>query len=351
MQASFAFVAAARWLGIRLEFMCNLVVSLAALFCVIERENIAPGLAGLSLTYALQLTAVLNFLVRQSAEVETQIVAVERVIEYVDLPTEAPYHLPNSRAPSDWPSAGEIRFENLKLRYRANLELVLHGVTATIKPREKIGIVGRTGAGKSSLFLGLFRIVEAAEGAIYIDGVDISKLGLSELRSKLAIIPQDPTLFIGTIRSNLDPFKLYSDEEVWQALDHIYMKDVVEKLPEKLDAPVTEGGDNFSVGQRQLLCLGRALMRNAKILLMDEATASVDMETDEKIQRTIRERFKNMTVLTIAHRINTILDSDRVMVMNKGLLEEFDTPGNLATRPDSIFYSLLQESKSTGKFE
>jgi ABC-type multidrug transport system fused ATPase/permease subunit len=350
-RALFVFNGIARWLAIRLEFMCNVVVSLAALFCVLERDNITPGLAGLSLTYSLQLTTVLNFLVRQSAEVETNIVSVERIVEYSDLPIEAPYKIPETSIPVGWPHAGEIQLNNVKLRYRTGLDLVLHGITATIHPREKIGIVGRTGAGKSSLFLALFRMVEAAEGSIYIDKVNIAKIGLSDLRSRLAIIPQDPTLFIGTVRSNLDPFGEHSDAEVWDTLESIYMKDAIVNLPEKLEAPVVENGDNFSVGQRQLLCLGRALLRKSKILLMDEATASVDMETDELIQKTIREKFKDMTVLTIAHRINTILDASRVMVLERGLIAEFDTPETLANDTSSIFYSLLQESKKTGKFD
>jgi len=230
------------------------------------------------------------------------------------------------------------------MRYRAGLDLVLRGISATIRPKEKVGICGRTGAGKSSIMLALFRFVEPAGGRLLVDQVDVAKIGLSDLRSRLSIIPQEPTLFTGTIRSNLDPFHAYEDVEVWRVLENVYLKAAVEKFPEKLEAPVQEGGENLSVGQRQLMCLGRALLRNSKILLMDEATASVDMETDALIQETIRDKFKDQTVLTIAHRINTIMDSDKVMVLDQGRIVEFDSPQNLLNKKDSIFYSLVQES-------
>jgi len=247
--------------------------------------------------------------------------------------------------PSDWPQQGVIEIRNLHVRYREGLDFVLRGITATINSNEKIGIVGRTGAGKSSVFLALFRLIEAASGSIIIDNIDISKIKLSDLRSRLAIIPQDPVLFTGTIRSNLDPLNEHEDSEVWEALESIHMHAAISALPNKLESVVVENGDNFSVGERQLLCLGRALLRKAKILLMDEATASVDVETDEIIQQTIKEKCVDATVLTIAHRINTILESDRVMVLDQGQVAEFDTPAKLVADTSSIFYSLLQESR------
>eukprot|EP01113_Clastostelium_recurvatum_P045650 TRINITY_DN786_c0_g1_i1.p1 TRINITY_DN786_c0_g1~~TRINITY_DN786_c0_g1_i1.p1 ORF type:complete len:1526 (-),score=434.15 TRINITY_DN786_c0_g1_i1:5921-10498(-) len=346
-RAYFANTTANRWLSVRLEFVCTCVVTVAALFSVIERGHVDPGLAGLSLTYALNLTGVLNWLVRQSSEVETQLVAVERVIEYTDLEEEGPYDNTSSRPSSNWPASGAVEFRDLKLRYRKGLDLVLHGITAHIKPREKVGIVGRTGAGKSSLILALFRMVEAEEGSVLIDGVDISRIGLRDLRSRLSIIPQDPTLFTGTIRSNLDPFGMYPDRQIWNALDSVYLKVAVERMEGGLDAAVSENGENLSVGQRQLMCLGRALLRNSKVLVLDEATASVDLETDSLIQKTIRERFADMTVLTIAHRINTVIDSDKVMVLDKGHVAEFDSPQNLVQDRSSIFFSLVHESGLT----
>eukprot|EP01118_Nematostelium_gracile_P010718 TRINITY_DN3735_c0_g1_i1.p1 TRINITY_DN3735_c0_g1~~TRINITY_DN3735_c0_g1_i1.p1 ORF type:complete len:273 (-),score=83.66 TRINITY_DN3735_c0_g1_i1:69-791(-) len=237
--------------------------------------------------------------------------------------------------------------QNVHLRYREGLDLVLRGLTFDIKPKQKIGVVGRTGAGKSSLMLALFRLVEVEQGSITIDGVDISQIGLDDLRKKLSIIPQDPTLFNGTIRSNLDPFNEYSDREIWDVLTSVYMKNAVEEMNGKLDAVVTEFGENFSIGQRQLLCLGRALMRKARILVMDEATAAVDFETDSLIQKTIRESFKEVTVLTIAHRINTIMDYDRVLVMDKGQLAEYDSPSKLMSDTNSRFYALAHKSGQT----
>eukprot|EP00026_Physarum_polycephalum_P000464 Phypoly_transcript_00465.p1 GENE.Phypoly_transcript_00465~~Phypoly_transcript_00465.p1 ORF type:complete len:1411 (+),score=128.73 Phypoly_transcript_00465:182-4414(+) len=343
-QAYFASVTTNRWLSVRLEFICTCVVSVAALFCVIERDNIDAGLAGLSLTYALSLTGILNWLVRQSSEVETQIVSVERVNEYTELVEEGPYLINGSLLPPQWPSQGMVEFDDVELRYRVGLDPVLKGVSFTIHPHEKVGIIGRTGAGKSSLIQALFRMVEAERGKILIDGINIRTIGLKDLRSKLAIIPQDPTLFTGTIRSNLDPFNQYEDQAVWQALEACYMKTAVEQMEKKLEAPVSENGENLSVGQRQLMCLGRALLRNVNILVMDEATAAVDLETDSLIQKTIREQFHNRTVLTIAHRLNTIIDNDKILVMDQGKVAEYDSPDNLRQNTASIFYSLLKES-------
>jgi len=234
----------------------------------------------------------------------------------------------------------------LQFRYRPGLDLVLKNISCNIRPREKIGICGRTGAGKSSFALALFRIVEFAGGYIKIDGVDISKIGLKDLRSHLSIIPQDPTLFAGTIRSNLDPLlEVYEDKLLWDVLDQVYLKNFVQGLQGGLDTPVVEGGDNLSVGQRQLMCLGRALLKNSAILVLDEATAAVDMETDKLIQRTIRERFKDKTVVTIAHRINTIIDYDRVLVLDLGNIVEFDTPQNLLAKPNSALSALVSETR------
>eukprot|EP00026_Physarum_polycephalum_P000614 Phypoly_transcript_00615.p1 GENE.Phypoly_transcript_00615~~Phypoly_transcript_00615.p1 ORF type:complete len:1444 (+),score=207.64 Phypoly_transcript_00615:19-4350(+) len=345
MKALFVVNGIARWFAIRLELICNCIVTLAALFCILQKDTIPPSLAGLSISYAMTLIGTLSYLIKQSVDVETNIISVERIVEYQNLPLEGSHEVSEVSTSSSWPEYGGIEIKNLKVRYREGLDLVLSGVNASIKPHEKIGIVGRTGAGKSSLFLALFRMVEAYKGTIIIDGINIAKIGLAILRSRLAIIPQDPVLFTGTIRSNLDPFDNFQDTEIWDVLEGIQLKSAIEKMPNKLDSLVVENGDNFSVGQRQLFCLGRALLRKAKILLMDEATASVDIETDALIQKTIREKCKDVTVLTIAHRINTILDSDRVMVLDKGQVIEFDTPTNLSSNPNSIFYSLLQESR------
>ncbi|KAL0267499.1 UNVERIFIED_CONTAM: hypothetical protein PYX00_009752 [Menopon gallinae] len=335
-----------RWLAVRLETIGNLIIFFAALFAVKSKSDgsVNSGLVGLSVTYALQITQTLNWLVRMTADVETNIVAVERIKEYAEVEKEAPWTNPNFKTPKEWPFNGEVQFVNYQVRYREGLELVLHGISFHIKGGEKLGIVGRTGAGKSSLTLALFRIIEAANGKILIDGIDISKVGLHELRSRLTIIPQDQILFSGSIRMNLDPFMNHSDDEVWRALELAHLKPFVQQLPRGLDHEVSEGGENFSAGQRQLICLARALLRKTKILILDEATAAVDLETDDLIQKTIRSEFKDCTVLTIAHRLNTILDSDRVIVLDKGLIAEFDTPQKLLSQPKSIFYGMAKDA-------
>uniref|UniRef100_A0A667YGH3 ATP-binding cassette, sub-family C (CFTR/MRP), member 12 n=1 Tax=Myripristis murdjan TaxID=586833 RepID=A0A667YGH3_9TELE len=296
-------------------FLGNLVVFFSSLFAVISRNSLNSGLVGLSISYALNVTQTLNWLVRMTSELETNIVAVERTnTEWV--PSTAPSRwVTDIQPPEQWPDAGRLQFENYKVRYRPELDLVLHGITCDIDTTEKIGIVGRTGAGKSSLTNCLFRIIEAAEGRIFIDGVDISTIGLHHLRGRLTIIPQDPVLFSGSLRLNLDPFETFSDEEIWRALELSHLKDYVSGLQEGLQHEVTEGGENLSVGQRQLLCLARALLRKSRILILDEATAAVDLETDNLIQTTIRKEFSHCTVLTIAHRLHSIMDSSRHFIM------------------------------------
>jgi len=281
-----------------------------------------------------------------STQTENNLVAVERCVEFTQLPSEPAVEiLPGP--PANWPVNGEIEFRKLNFRYRPELPLVLKDVSCTIKPMEKIGVVGRTGAGKSSLMLALFRFNEADPGGGYIaiDGVNIARIGLRQLRRRLAIIPQDPMLFTGTIRSNLDPFSEYTDDDLWQSLKAVSLSNYVSEQPNQLDSTVTENGDNLSVGTRQLLCLARALLRRSKIIVMDEATASIDYETDALIQKTIRKEFAKATVLTIAHRINTILDSDRVMVLDHGHIAEFDSPQKLQQNPASMFYSLVKEAE------
>ncbi|XP_077114465.1 ATP-binding cassette sub-family C member 2 [Ranitomeya variabilis] len=324
----YSWIVSNRWLAIRLEFVGNLTVFFAALFAVLARGTVDSGTVGLSISSALNITQTLNWLVRMTSELETNIVAVERVDEYTKTENEAEW-VTQQRPPQDWPDRGIVQFVDYKARYRAELDLVLHGISCTVDSMEKVGIVGRTGAGKSSLTNCLFRIIEAAEGKIVVDGLDISTIGLHDLRNKLTIIPQDPVLFSGTLRMNLDPFDQYTDEAVWKALELSHLKPYVEGLQEKLFYEVSEGGENLSVGQRQLVCLARALLRKSKILILDEATAAVDLETDNLIQRTIRSEFSDCTVLTIAHRLHTIMDSNKVMVLDAGKIIEYDSPGDL----------------------
>uniref|UniRef100_A0A8U7N1E2 ATP binding cassette subfamily C member 2 n=1 Tax=Corvus moneduloides TaxID=1196302 RepID=A0A8U7N1E2_CORMO len=338
----YSWIISNRWLAIRLEFVGSLVVFFSALLAVIAKGTLEGGIVGLSVSSALNVTQTLNWLVRTSSELETNIVAVERVHEYMKVQNEAPW-VTKKRPPRGWPSKGEIQFIDYQVRYRPELDLVLQGISCNIGSTEKVGVVGRTGAGKSSLTNCLFRVLEAAGGKITIDEVDIATIGLHDLRKNLTIIPQDPVLFTGTLRMNLDPFDQYSDEEVWKALELAHLKTYVQGLPEGLLHLVSEGGENLSVGQRQLVCLARALLRKAKILILDEATAAVDLETDHLIQTTIRREFADCTVLTIAHRLHTIMDSNRVMVLQAGQIVEFDSPEALLMK-QGIFSAMAKDA-------
>uniref|UniRef100_A0A1I8HGU7 ABC-type glutathione-S-conjugate transporter n=1 Tax=Macrostomum lignano TaxID=282301 RepID=A0A1I8HGU7_9PLAT len=314
----FAGIAANRWLGFHLDFCGALSVLAATLFAVIGRGSVNGGTVGLSVSYALQVTAALNWMVRMSSDLETNIVSVERLEEYAKVQTEAEWDIPQTRPPPSWPPAGAVTFNDYAVRYRDGLDLVLRGITCDIRSGEKVGIVGRTGAGKSSLTLALFRIIEAARGRVTIDGEDISGLGLHQLRSRLTILPQDPVIFSGTLRMNLDPFDEKTDAELWSALELAHLKSFASALPEGLAYQCGEEGSNLSVGQRQLVCLARTLLRKSKILVLDEATAAVDLETDALIQQTIRKEFKDAT--------------------------EFDSPKALLQKPKSSFYSMARDA-------
>ncbi|XP_069761773.1 multidrug resistance-associated protein 1 isoform X2 [Narcine bancroftii] len=342
-KAYYPGIIANRWLAVRLEFVGNCIVFFAALFVVASRSSVRPGIVGLSISYALQITSTLNWLVRMTSEVETNIVAVERVQQYFDTPKEARWVVKENQLPQTWPSEGKIEFVNYGLQYRTGLDLALKNITVSIDGGEKIGIVGRTGAGKSSLTLGLFRIIEPAAGHVYIDGIDIAKIGLHDLRFQITIIPQDPVLFSGSLRMNLDPFDKYSDEEIWRALEMAHLNTFVSSLSNKLYHECSDGGGNLSVGQRQLLCLARALLRKSKVLVLDEATAAVDLETDKLIQSTLRNQFDDCTVLTIAHRLNTIMDYSRILVLDNGEIVEFDTIPRLVSKKGT-FYKMAMDS-------
>ncbi|XP_058044805.1 ATP-binding cassette sub-family C member 5 isoform X3 [Ahaetulla prasina] len=343
----YLFSCAMRWLAVRLDIVSIALITVTGLMIVLMHGRIPPAYAGLAISYAVQLTGLFQFTVRLASETEARFTSVERIDHYIKtLSLEAPARIKNKAPLPDWPHEGEIRFENAEMRYRENLPLVLKKVCFTIKPKEKIGIVGRTGSGKSSLGMALFRLVELSGGCIKIDGVKISEIGLADLRSKLSIIPQEPVLFSGTVRSNLDPFTQYSEEQIWEALERTHMKDCISQLPMKLESEVMENGENFSVGERQLLCIARALLRRCKILILDEATAAMDTETDLLIQETIREAFANCTMLTIAHRLHTVLGSDRIMVLMQGQVMEFDTPAALLSNDSSRFYAMFAAAEN-----
>ncbi|KAK0457645.1 P-loop containing nucleoside triphosphate hydrolase protein [Desarmillaria tabescens] len=336
-----------RWLSVRLEAVGATIIFLVATLAMVAliTTGVDAGLVGLVVSYALSATSSLNWVVRSASEVEQNIVSVERILHQSEVVPEAPHELPDSKPDGPWPSKGGVEFRHYSTRYRPELDLVLRDITMTIKPSEKIGVCGRTGAGKSSLLLALFRIIEPTEGTILIDGVDITKIGLHDLRSSISIVPQSPDLFEGTLRENIDPVGEHTDADIWVALGQAHLKAYVESLPEGLDAPVREGGSSLSSGQRQLLCFARALLRKSKVLVLDEATSAVDLDTDKAIQDIIRgPAFTDVTILTIAHRLNTIIESDRVLVMEAGKMAEFDTPQALLSKPDSIFYSLASQA-------
>ncbi|TVU18150.1 hypothetical protein EJB05_34227, partial [Eragrostis curvula] len=331
------------WFRIRLELIGTLMLSITAFFMISLPSNfIKKEFVGMSLSYGLTLNHLIYETVTTTCDLENDMIAVERVNQYSNLPSEAAWEVADRLPSPNWPSQGDIDIKDLKVRYRANTPLILKGMTVRIWSGEKIGVVGRTGSGKSTLVRALFRLMEPAEGQIIIDGVDICTLGLHDLRSRFGVIPQEPVLFEGTVRSNIDPTGRYSDDEIWQALERCQLKDIVASKPEKLDALVADNGENWSVGQKQLLCFGRVMLKRSRILFMDEATASVDSQTDAAIQRIIREEFVDCTVISIAHRIPTVMDSDRVLVLDEGLVKEFDAPAKLMERP-SLFGTMVQE--------
>ncbi|KAF1947031.1 multidrug resistance-associated protein 1 [Clathrospora elynae] len=354
LRAYYPSISANRWLAVRLEFLGSVIILAAAGFSIVSvasHSGLSAGMVGLAMSYALQITQSLNWIVRQTVEVETNIVSVERVLEYAALPSEAPEIISKNRPPISWPSQGALAFNNYSTRYRPGLDLVLKNINLSIKSKEKIGVVGRTGAGKSSLTLALFRIIEPAEGNVSIDNLNTSTIGLLDLRRRLAIIPQDAALFEGTVRDNLDPGHVHDDTELWSVLEHARLKEHISSMPGRLDATINEGGSNLSAGQRQLISLARALLTPSNILVLDEATAAVDVETDAMLQTTLRSSmFNNRTIITIAHRINTILDSDRIIVLDKGTVAEFDTPAELVRRK-GLFYELVKEANLLGALD
>nr|CAI5849600.1 unnamed protein product [Callosobruchus analis] len=342
--AYFMFIGASRTFGFWLDAICVIYVGVAILILLFVKSESFGGNIGLALTQAMGITGMFQWGMRQWSELENQMTSVQRVQEYAVLKQEADEG--KYQPPETWPEKGKIEFDKMSLQYTPDEPFVLKKVTFVIQSREKVGIVGRTGAGKSSLIQALFRLAHI-EGSILIDNVNTKTIPLRRLRSSISIIPQEPVLFSGTFRRNLDPFDEYKDEALWNALEEVELKSMVAELPAGLNHPVTEGGGNLSVGQRQLVCLARAILRNNRILVMDEATSNVDPQTDGLIQKTIRKTFHDCTVLTIAHRLHTVMDSDKVLVMDAGRSVEFDHPHLLLQNEESIFYSLVRQTGKT----
>jgi len=351
MNASYVLVQlASYWLALRLDVIGGLIGMFIGAVAVgtLETGFIPAGWLGLALSYSIEVTSYLKYGVQMIARLEADMSSVERILYYTEnIAPEAPDVIPEKDPQSGtWPLTGDIQFSNASMRYRDG-PLVLKNLSFSVKGGEKIGVCGRTGSGKSSLMIALFRISELEEdGAILIDGVNIREIGTAALRMNISIIPQDPVMFSNTIRYNLDPFGTTSDEELWIVLKKVEMGTAIAQLPKGLDDIVAEGGENFSQGQRQLLCIARSLLRKPKILVMDEATASIDNETDSIIQRMIRENFENATVLTIAHRLNTIMDSDRILVLDDGFIAELDTPEMLMAKESGHFKAMVEKSRA-----
>ena len=346
----FAFISASRWVGFRMDsivFMFTSIVSILAV--VVQAEgwfDIDPAILGLALSMLIYLSGMFQWCIRQSAEAVNQMVGVERVLEFGNLESEPALRcnpLDNELISKGWPMAGKIEYENVSVRYRAGLPLALRQISFQIPAGARVGVVGRTGSGKSTVVQTLFRLLEVEEGRILIDDQDISKVGLHTLRPKISVIPQVPTLFSGcTIRENLDLFHLHSDNEIQDVLSSCRLVDAIKELPQGWNSIVLEGGSNFSVGQRQLLCLARALLSKNKVLVLDEATASVDRRTDQLLQQALQESYKDGTILAVAHRLDTVINYDYILVLGHGEVLEFGSPADLLL--------LSEDDETTGVF-
>ncbi|XP_017911812.1 PREDICTED: multidrug resistance-associated protein 4-like isoform X2 [Capra hircus] len=340
-EAWFLLLTTSRWLAVYLDVICAIFVTVVAFGALILVESLDLRQVGLVLSLTLTLTGMFQWCVRQSAEVENMMISIERVIEYTDLEKEASWEL-GYRPPPSWPNEGLISFINVNFRHKSDGPLVLKNVYAYIHPGLKYGIVGRTGAGKSTLTAALFRLSEP-EGDIYIDDIFTTSIGLHDLRKKMSVALQEPVLFTGTMRKNLDPFNEHTDNELWNALEEVQLKESIEGLPAKMNTELAESGLNLSVGQKQLVCLARTILRKNQILIIDKATSYVDARTDELIQKKIHERFAQCTVLTIAHRLSTIINSDWIMVFDSGKREEYYPPYDLLQDRNSLFYKMVQQ--------
>ncbi|KAK3227971.1 hypothetical protein Dsin_007833 [Dipteronia sinensis] len=340
------------WLIQRLEILCAIVLSSSALaMTLLPLGPSASGFIGMALSYGLSLNIHLIYAAKFNCSAADFIVSIERLEQYMHIPSEAQTVVEGKQPAQNWPAIGKVEIHNMKVKYRSNAPLVLRGISCIIEGGQKVGIVGRTGSGKTTLISALFRLVEPTEGEIIIDDLNIISIGLHDLRSRLAIIPQDPTLFSGSVRYNLDPLSRYTDHEIWEVLGKCHLREVIREKEEGLDSLVVENGSNWSLGQRQLFCLGRALLKRSRILVLDEATASIDNATDSTIQKTIRREFADCTVITVAHRIPTVMDCNAVLAISDGELVEYDDPVKLINTDGSLFGQLVKEYWSQCKFQ
>lgn len=340
----YLFYCSMRWFATRMSLLCVVLTLITSLFAIFLKEDVDAAMIALAIALTVQMSGLYQQVTRLGCDVEARFTSVERIQSYIEeLDSEGPTIVEKNRPPVDWPTRGRISMRDVMMRYRPGLPLALKGITFEIDPQEKVGIVGKSGAGKSSIGAVLFRLVDVTSGFVYIDGIDLTSMGLDDLRSRMSIIPQDPVLFKGTIRYNLDPVNQYTDMELWDVLERTHIKDKIMYLDGGLDAMISEGGGNFSAGEKQLLCMARALLKHSRVVLLDEATASIDTELDNLIQDTIREVFSDCTVLTIAHRNSTVMKCDRVMVLSDGKVVEFDKPSILLSNPNSHFSQLMTD--------
>jgi ATP-binding cassette subfamily C (CFTR/MRP) protein 1 len=331
-----------RWLSLRLELLSLSIVFFVSMFGIIFKGTLHTVFIGLAVAYSLQISENFNWTIRTFIQCESGLINVERIHQFTELPQELPDIMPKNRPPKEWPTSGEIKFENVSMRYKTDSNLVLKDISLTIKPGQTVGIVGRSGSGKTSLMLALFRMVELFSGRILIDSIDIAKIGLLDLRSKISIIPQEPTIFSGSLRSNIDPFGEHHDFEIWNALESVHLRETVEKFVSKLDEEMTLC--TFSSAQKQLLCLCRALLKRNRVVVLDESTANLDLKSENLIQKTILETFKNQTVIAIAHRLDTVIDADIILVLENGVIEENASPATLMKNSDSLFYAMVKKT-------
>ncbi|ETN15894.1 hypothetical protein PPTG_06168 [Phytophthora nicotianae INRA-310] len=341
----YAQVYVTQWFSLRIQLVGSLLLLVVTSSLVLLHRQLNVAMIGLAFSYSLKIAANLEGIIRSITRIETVMISPERMQEYIEIEQEAPFRIPMIDPPAhlEWPSTGSIVFDQVSFRYKPGGDLVLRNLSFSVTGRQKIGVVGRTGAGKSSLTMALFRISELASGKVLIDGVDVATIGLKTLREKLSIIPQRPVLFKGPLRAYLDPFDELTDDQLWRSIREIGLQERIAEDERKLMMVVEENGENFSVGERQMLCMARTLLRHSHIVIFDEATAAIDHETDQNLQRVIRTAFAKSTVLTIAHRLDTILDSDQILVLHKGRLVEFASPTELVSKDRGHFFDLMRE--------